>query len=242
MVDYRKTIYENYHSNQVNKSDSNHKQLLEQQSFYYARELVPFLPKNKAVSIVDVGCGFGSFVHAAKRSGYHTVKGIDLSKEQVEVAHELGIHEVLLQSIDEYFAGDNTAECIVGIDIIEHLTKDELVVFLQNCYTHLPKGGVVLFRTPNMDAALASVYAFADISHETFLNKSSSIQLLRSIGFSDVEVYPSMIFNRNPVKELIRKCIWGINLCCLKLTLFASGRTWNDVVFTPNLIVRAVKH
>ena len=92
-----------------------------------------------------------------------------------------------------------------------------------------------------MDSPLASVYAHADISHETFLNMSSALQLLKSVGFMDVEVHPSMILNRHPIKELIRKAIWKLNLWRMKLVLFATGRTWDEVQFTPNIIITAKK-
>lgn len=241
MQQYRETIYKHYHSNQVNKGGADHKALLQQQSYYYAKEMVPYLPSDKGAKIMDIGCGFGSFIHAAKSKAYTSVAGIDLSNEQVKVAHELGINEVKLQSADDLFKEDVEFDCIVGIDIIEHLTKDELIHFLSEIKNKLRKGGSVVFRTPNMDADLSSVYAFADISHEIFLNKSSALQVMNSVGFKRVEVYPSMIHNQNPVKELLRKVLWQVNLLQKKISLFASGRTWNDVVFTPNLIIRAYK-
>jgi hypothetical protein len=90
-----------------------------------------------------------------------------------------------------------------------------------------------------MDAALSSVYAHADYSHEVFLNKSSALQILRSCGFRDVQVFPSLILNRNPVKEALRKILWSACIAQYKIQLFASGRTWNEVVFSPNLIIKA---
>lgn len=239
MQRYRDTIYSQYHSNQVNKGNTDHVKLLEQQSFYYGKELICHLPVNKDAKVVDLGCGFGSFIHAAKNSGYTNLEGIDLSDEQVEVAHTLGIQEVRKQSIDAFFLEEGTYDCIVGIDIIEHLTKDELIDFLTGCLKKLNPGGRVLFRTPNMDAEMASVYAFADISHETFFNKSSALQLLNSVGLKNVEVYPSMIHNRSFIKEILRKVLWSCYLFQRKLVLFASGRTWGDVEFTPNIIITA---
>ena len=69
MPEYRKIIYENYFSNQVNKGAADYRVLLEQQAYYYSLELVPFLPENKSASIMDIGCGFGSFIKAARAAG-----------------------------------------------------------------------------------------------------------------------------------------------------------------------------
>lgn len=239
MVDYRQTIYEQYFSNQVNKSDADPMVLLEQQSYYYGKELVPFLPANKDAVIIDLGCGFGSMVHAARSNGYSNVSGIDMSPEQVETARKLGIEGIEQLTIEDLLSSERSFDCIVGIDIIEHFTKDELINFLVKCKTLLKPGGRVIFRTPNMDAPQASVYAHADISHECFLNKSSALQVMASTGYSNVNVHPSMIHNRNAIKEVLRKALWSILKLRLKIELFASGRTWNDVVFTPNLIIEA---
>ena len=135
--------------------------------------------------------------------------------------------------------GDDSRDIIVGIDIIEHFSKDEVMELLAACKRHLKPGGTVLFRTPNMDAPLSSVYAHADFSHELFLNKSSALQLFRAAGFDQVEVFPSLIYNQSAPKELARKMLWSWILFKKKLMLFASGRTWAQVVFSPNLIIRA---
>ena len=201
--------------------------------------MVPLISIDKDQSLVDLGCGFGSFIAAAKSKGFNNIAGVDLSQEQVKVAHELGINEVVNESIDDFFSKSTGIDCIVGVDIIEHFSKDELIDFLTKCKKHLNKGGQVLFRTPNMDATMASVYAFADISHEVFLNKSSALQLMQSAGFKEVEVLPSLIWNQSPFKEWIRKLIWRAHKLSRKIMLFSSGRTWTDVVFTPNLIIRA---
>ncbi|MFY0643699.1 MAG: methyltransferase domain-containing protein [Bacteroidia bacterium] len=241
MLNYREAIYKDYHSNQVNKTAASYSSLIKQQEAYYSRELIPLIRGDKSQKLVDLGCGFGSFLSAAKSNGYHNVEGVDLSPEQVAVAHELGLTEIKNESIDAYFERSAGADCIVGVDIIEHFSKDELMDFLTKCKKHLNKGGQVIFRTPNMDATMASVYAFADISHEVFLNKSSALQIMKSAGFKNVEVLPSLIWNQNPIKEFIRKILWTCHKMSRKFMLFSSGRTWNEVVFTPNIIIRASK-
>ncbi len=240
-MEYRKQIYSNYHSTHVNASGIDNKDILNQQSAFYKKELIPYLNKNQTADILEIGCGFGSFIKAAKDKGFQKVEGIDLSEEQVNVAHQLGLNEVRQGDLFEAMPENGDRDAIVGIDIIEHFSKDELMQLLASCKAHLKPGGFVLFRTPNMDAPLSSVYAHADFSHEVFLNKSSALQLLRAAGFERVEVYPSLIHNASPLKEVIRKILWSLKLIQCKLVLYASGRTWNEVVFTPNLIIKAYR-
>jgi hypothetical protein len=90
-----------------------------------------------------------------------------------------------------------------------------------------------------MDAPQTSLYAFGDISHETFLNKSSVLQVLNSIGFLNTRVYGGLVRNQNPLFEIIRRIGWWNYVTFRKLILFCSARTWHNVVFEPNLIVEA---
>jgi 2-polyprenyl-3-methyl-5-hydroxy-6-metoxy-1,4-benzoquinol methylase len=239
MLKYREVIYNNYFSTQVNKLEVNHKALLDQQAAHNSKELIPLLPQDKNISIVDLGCGFGTFVKPALDAGYKNTRGFDISQEQVAVAHKLGINEVTHSSIEDFFKLNQKADIIVGLDIIEHFTKDELIDFLLNTKKALNPGGKVIFRTPNMDAPQTSVFAYGDISHEVFLNKSSALQVMNSVGFSNVKVSGGLVRNNQIVKEIIRAIGWKCYVFFKKLVLFSSARTWHNVVFEPNLVITA---
>jgi 2-polyprenyl-3-methyl-5-hydroxy-6-metoxy-1,4-benzoquinol methylase len=212
---------------------------LEEQVRHNSKELGVLLPADKSCSIVDLGCGFGGMVEAAKRMGYTQIAGYDISTEQVKTAHQLGIKEVEELSIEAFFKRAQKVDVILGLDIIEHFTKDELVDFLCNARQTLNPGGKVIFRTPNMDATQTSVYAYGDISHEVFLNKSSAMQLIGSCGFSNVEITGGLVRNPSALKDILRRVLWGIMKAYKKLELFATARTWDNVVFEPNLLITA---
>ena len=103
----------------------------------------------------------------------------------------------------------------------------------------LNPGGKAIFRTPNMDAPQTSVYAYGDISHEVFLNKSSALQITSAVGFEKVEVFGGLVRNTNPLKEVIRSIGWWKYKTLKKTVLFCTARTWHNVVFEPNLIIVA---
>jgi len=164
MLQYRDAIYNNYFTNQVNKQARDYDSMLAEQASHNGAELIRLLPSNKEAKIVDLGCGFGTFVKPAIDAGYTNVTGYDISQEQVDVAHKLGLSTVHHSSIEDYFAKGEKVDVIVGLDIIEHFTKDELIEFLNNVKKCLNPGGKAIFRTPNMDAPQTSVYAYGDIS------------------------------------------------------------------------------
>lgn len=239
MLKYRDAIYNNYFTNQVNKQAREYESMLAEQASHNGAELLHLLPADHSAKIVDLGCGFGTFVKPAMDAGYDNVVGYDISEEQVKVANELGMANVHRSSIEDYFAKGEKADVIIGLDIIEHFTKDELIDFLLNVKKCLNPGGKAIFRTPNMDAPQTSVYAYGDISHEVFLNKSSALQVTSAVGFGRVEVFGGLVRNTNPLKEVIRKLGWWKYKTFKKIVLFCTARTWHNVVFEPNLIIVA---
>lgn len=237
MLQYRDAIYNNYFSNQVNKLNRDYAGMLAEQASHNAAELINLLPTNKNAKIVDLGCGFGTFVKPALDAGYTDVTGYDISEEQVAIAHQLGLKSVQHSSISDYFAKGEKVDVIIGLDIIEHFTKDELLAFLKAVKNSLNPGGKAIFRTPNMDAPQTSVYSYGDISHEVFLNKSSALQVMSASGYRKTEVFGGLLRNRHPLKEIIRKFIWWQYKTLKKVVLFCTARTWHNVIFEPNLLI-----
>lgn len=127
------------------------------------------------------------------------------------------------------------------MDIIEHFTKDELVELLQLIQSKLKKGGMAIFRTPNMDAPIATAFAIGDFTHENYLNASSAEQVMLSCGFVDVNVKPSFMRVNGFLKEGIRSILYRLLSLRLKLQLFATARSTQKVLFTPNLLIVGVK-
>ena len=241
MFNYREVFYKQYFTSQAGKANpSDYKKIFEEQKWCFSKEIVQLFPKNKNIKILDIGCGIGSLIQAAKENGYKNIKGIDISHEQIEIANKLGVAEVIEGNLNEVFLNRSEKfDLICGMDIIEHFSKDELVELIFKIKEKLNEGGTIIFRTPNTDAPLSSVFANGDFTHECLLNKSSALQLMKSCGFSNIQVFAGNISVQNPFKELIRKSLWVFVKLSLKIILFTTARTWHQVVFSPNLIIKA---
>ncbi len=238
MLQYREIFYKQYFSSQLGRSETNYKKNLEKETAQLKKEILPLIGTNKNSSIVDLGCGIGALVKALTDAGFANTKGIDVSEEMVKVAHTLGITQVQQGDVTKFLAQNKNAfDIITGIDIIEHFTKDELVQLLILIKEALKPNGIAIFRTPNLDAPYATIFANGDFTHENYLNSSSAKQVMLNCGFGKVEVLPSLIFIQNPLKEILRKVIWTFLKFRIKLELFASGRSSN-IVITPNLVIR----
>jgi 2-polyprenyl-3-methyl-5-hydroxy-6-metoxy-1,4-benzoquinol methylase len=243
-VEYRKVLYANYHTTQSGRASlTSAESLFLREKRQFESEILPLLHSvSKSARIFDMGCGSGSLLKGLKEAGYTNLIGMDLSEEQVNMAHEFGVSEVVLGDAMQFFRGsEEQFDIITGMDIIEHFTKDELVELLQLIQSKLKKGGMAIFRTPNMDAPIATAFAIGDFTHENYLNASSAEQVMLSCGFVDVNVKPSFMRVNGFLKEGLRSVFYRLLSLRLKFQLFATARSTQKVLFTPNLLIIGVK-
>jgi 2-polyprenyl-3-methyl-5-hydroxy-6-metoxy-1,4-benzoquinol methylase len=240
---YRSVLYKDYYQNQSGRAfQLQIEDKMENDANLFSAEILPFLPKDKSIKILDIGCGFGSLVKLLKDSGYTNILGIDLSESQVAIAHQFGLSEVQVNDINDFLSSkENTFDVITGIDIIEHFSKDELIDLLNIIKKSLKLNGIAIFRTPNNDAPFATIYSRGDFTHENYLNGSSAEQLMLSMGFKEIEVNESHIVVVGFLKEILRKILWSIYTFKVKLILFASGRGSKNVLLSPNMIIKVKK-
>jgi cyclopropane fatty-acyl-phospholipid synthase-like methyltransferase len=117
--------------------------------------------------------------------------GVDRSPEQVKEAQRLGIAGVkegdLLETLESL--SDESVDLIVAFDVIEHFTKDELVLFVDEVNRVLRKGGKWIIHTPNGESPFAGRMRYWDFTHEQAFTHTSIAQLLNASGFSLVTCY-----------------------------------------------------
>lgn len=239
---YRETLYSNYHSTQSGRASlTDAKSLFEREKWRFDREIIPhFQGVKKDANIYDLGCGSGSLIQLLKEKGYTNLTGLDLSHEQVKVAHQMGVNEVQEGDAIEYLKSfSGKFDVIVGTDIIEHFTKDELVELLKLIKDKLSTGGKAIFRTPNLDSLFSSVFANGDFTHENYLNASSAQQVMLAVGFQSAKVHRSDVSVQSPLKEFFRRVLYLQYQLWFKLMLFATGRSTQNIVLTPNMIITA---
>ncbi len=99
--------------------------------------------------VLDVGCGWGSFViHAAREFGCHAV-GVTLSHEQAELARERVLAEGLADLVeirvqDYRDITDGPYDAISSIGMAEHVGYEKLPTYAADLYKLLAPGGRLL--------------------------------------------------------------------------------------------------
>ncbi len=125
--------------------------------------------------VLDVGCGWGSFViHAAARHGVNAV-GITLSEHQAqrarERAREAGVADRVQFRIADYReVSDGPFDAIASIGMVEHVGKEQIDVYAKRLWSLLGPGGRLLnhgiaklkdFDTPD-EGAFSERFVFPD--------------------------------------------------------------------------------
>lgn len=107
---------------------------------------------DKGRSILILGAGSGSFDERLMDSGYTNITAVEFNKE---VYKSRG--KILGLDLNQDFHNDipDTFDCIVAIEIIEHLENH--FHFIRNIESLLKKGGVVFITTPNVESSLSRV-------------------------------------------------------------------------------------
>jgi 2-polyprenyl-3-methyl-5-hydroxy-6-metoxy-1,4-benzoquinol methylase len=108
------------------------------------------IPKNAAV--LEVGCGFGSFLDLVQEKRQADVKGIDLSSAAIEVAQSQR-RPVAVEDVVELAAREpETFDVVCAFQVLEHVPEPRS--FLDACIRLLKPGGRLCLGLPNNDGYL----------------------------------------------------------------------------------------
>lgn len=111
----------------------------------YQRVLSKLCTLTNISSILDVGCGKGEFVWAARNFGY-SIQGIELSQEAVSLACSFGL-PVQRQSLFSPELDSSSWNAITMFEVIEHV--EDPVAMIQRATDLLAPGGILYLTTPN---------------------------------------------------------------------------------------------
>ncbi|SHG29830.1 Methyltransferase domain-containing protein [Jatrophihabitans endophyticus] len=200
----------------------------------FRRDVYPHLPADRAIRTLDVGCGQGGLVRALRDCGYAAAEGIDVSPEQVELAHAAGIASVTLGD----FRSDlppASFDVVTATDFLEHLSKDEVVEAFDRVLDLLVPGGRFIARVPNMVSPFAGNYHFGDFTHETAFTARSLRQIGSATGFDQADVHPCDPIRHGLISN-VRGLVWRVFSLAMKLSLASETGVLRGHLVTQNVV------
>lgn len=206
----------------------------------YRRHIRPWLPLPAAGRVIDIGCGQGELVRLLLADGYDA-EGIDVSPEQVALAQA--------GSVDRVRQGDyrhllmergNPLAAITATDLLEHLTKVEVLDTFDRIIEALAPGGVFVARVPNAVSPLGGHVRYGDFTHESSYTARSVRQLATAAGFGSVSVKPCAPVAHG-FMSAARVATWKPVSALYKIALAAETGALRGHIVTQNLTFIARK-
>ena len=159
----------------------------EQRAYIYDRIVLPWLSK-KSPRVVELACGHGSFLWWLKARGFERAIGVDSSREQIVFARQVRL-PVFEGDVNDWLSKQvaNSLDVMVGIDLIEHLSKDAFMQLLKSSARVLGTEGKLILRYPNGDSPLVGRNLFNDITHVWTYTTNCIETLARMHGFQRFE-------------------------------------------------------
>lgn len=183
------------------------------------------LPEDRSVRIADLGCGRGEWLGWLKSRGFTDLTGFEYSEDQaIAAAAATGTvihHGEAVAALREHEAA---FDLIHAKDLIEHLTKDEMIDLLHAARGALKPGGSIWLLSFNAQAPLAAATRYGDFTHEMGYTPLSLAQVLGATGYSNVTVRG--VFNGSgSVRSRIRQVFYrGLTLPSELLVSLRHGR------------------
>jgi SAM-dependent methyltransferase len=221
-------LYESYASLHTGASN------VEATRLAFRRDVQPYLPNYEAAQIVDLGCGQGLLVKELTQAGYGAAWGVDISPEQVALAHGGGITAVQLGDFHDALE-PGASDVIIAFDFLEHLPRQTVPDSLRMIRESLAPGGMLIARVPNATSPFAGAIRHGDFTHESWFTAGSVRQLCAYAGFESVDIRPC----EPPIHgapSAIRFVVWKVVQALLKLAFAAETGQRRGVVVTQNLV------
>ena len=241
MIDWKKRLYNCY----ISSGQAGNKYLggvnLRLVDYPYLVHVVKkFVNADRDASIADLGCGHGNLLFVLKKMGYKNIIGVDISPEQVSLAHSMGINEVINKDLITFLEHTKQKfDVIFLMDILEHLEKNEIFELIDKVYLKLNPEGRLIIHVPNADGLYGMRVRYGDLTHETCFNQSSLRQLLSACGFNRftfIEQTPIV----HGFKSFLRFLLWKIMTFFPRVLLIAETGTVNHIL-SQNLLAIAQK-
>lgn|SRR3990167_1844503 len=244
MTKYRDFFYKSYVSIKTPSTnvDAEYNTHLTSTKPFFTKIIKKYFPAQLNSRIIDLGCGDGSLLYFSKQAGYQNIIGYDISPEQIKIAQSLNLQQIYLkeasQAIQE--TPNHSVDLIISFDVLEHMTKDEVVLFSQAVYSALKSNGKWIIHTLNAESPFFGRIRYGDFTHENGFTASSINQLLSLVGFKKIYCYEDTPICHG-LKSTIRFFFWKVLRTMYRFFLAIETGEKNGI-FSQNFLVVADKH
>jgi 2-polyprenyl-3-methyl-5-hydroxy-6-metoxy-1,4-benzoquinol methylase len=148
-----------------------------------------FVPTDRRLRILDIGCGTGLNAHHLAAQG-HSVVGLDLSPVAIEQFRAKGFEGIVCDVADGVPLMDGSFDLVFTSEVIEHVA--DTAMFLSEAHRLLKDDGVLILTTPNSTfwpIRILSLLGYAPSDYEhpghvRFFSRKTLRAAIESAGFA----------------------------------------------------------
>ncbi|NEO40916.1 MAG: class I SAM-dependent methyltransferase [Moorea sp. SIOASIH] len=241
----------NYDPKQWDKVCDAFKEFNKEQITYYIAQKASFVKgigEIEGKTVLDVGCGSGSYTQLLKEKGAAKVVGVDISVKMVEVAREqeaatpLGIEYHVLDAAEMPKLGN--FDLITAVSLFNYAKdREHLKAMFRNIYENMAEGGrlVALIMEPNFSGKkfdMAKYEPGITISkEETLPDGRRAIQGKLEVNppvFVDLYLYDRSVYESAINEAGFKNLTWEFNLEVPPEAIEKYGQSyWQNLLDNP---------
>ncbi len=204
-----------------------------------------YIPQNRNIAILDVGCGYGNLLHGLLMKGYTNLYGLDLSQDQIDVTkRKVGCECLHGGPLDAPPEWEERFDFIFCNHVLEHVREDKIEIFLNSICLLLKTGGQFIITVPNATSPWAGYSMWHDPTHLRLYSTETLKLTLCQNGFSDIRLESDAPIPYDFITS-IRFLLWKIREKYLQMMFIIDigpGRSIRKkIIVSQGLIGIAVK-
>lgn len=173
---------------------------------FYKHNYLKYLPASKNANILVISCGPGYFVNMLSKEGYSNMLGIDSFPDKVKFALEKSLNCHVHDAFEFLDKNKDRYDVIFCEQELNHLTKEEILMFLKLCRGGLRTDGTLIVHSLNGANPITGAEALAqNFDHYNTFTEYTMKQVLSHSGFSEIKVFPLnlYVFYKNPLNYVL---------------------------------------
>lgn len=238
--DYRQRIFGSYVTGALTPFAARDAAGLAPRRAHLRRLVRTTFPPSHDARILDLGCGHGALLYIARECGYVNVIGVDRSREQINLAQELGISDIVEDDALNFLTKQprGSLNAVVAFDLLEHFDKRELIDLLDEIHRTLTPGGRLVIHTPNAVSPFFGRVRYGDLTHELAFTPASMAQLLKATSFSGLRFIEDSPAIHGPTSA-IRAVLWRLMRASIRVAIAIETGDTTQLVLSQNMTIVA---
>ena len=182
----------------------------------YIDSIFKNIEKKDNISVLEYGCGVGSFIRSLLTSRYDNcielINGVDISNTAIKMAsNHTKSQKVYFYPLDEFIFPVKKYDLVASLEVIEHIPNVQKIV--KKMSESINQGGIIFLTTPNYNSFEQRVFKknwrlFCPPEHINYFTKKTLSNILNEnglkvISFNDEFVFSFTLGIRNKLSGIV---------------------------------------